>query len=149
MIAYKKERFIDIIRELPELFTKHWIEIETDHELIPLAPNWDKYIGMEKAGVLHVMAVRDEEKLVGYAFLAVLPHLHYCTTVMGWSDILYLLPSYRRGFNGIKLLTETEKMAGELGAKRLYIIAKVNRTFGRVLKRLGYVCVEEVHSKLI
>lgn len=148
-LTFKKEQFADIIGELPDLFVMHWQEIALDHSVIPLAPDWQKYINLERSNQLHIVAARDNGVLVGYFFTIVLTHLHYCTTVMAWSDIMFLRPEYRRGFAGIRLVKEAEKMVRALGAKRLYIMCKVYHDIEGLLARLGYRWVEKIFTKLL
>ena len=148
-LEYRKELFADIVKELPPLFVLHWQEIALDRDVIELAPDWKRYLAMEQAGQLHIITVRDNRVLVGYFFIVLLPHLHYCTTPMAFSDILFLLPGYRKGLAGLRLVAETEKMARALGAKRFYIMCKVYHDLDRLLARLGFKWVEKVFTKLL
>ena len=53
-ITYKKERFEDIMGELPELFYAHWVELESDKEDVPLEVDWLPAHGTARASPLQV-----------------------------------------------------------------------------------------------
>jgi N-acetylglutamate synthase-like GNAT family acetyltransferase len=149
VLTYKKERFEDIMGELPELFYAHWDEAESDKDQIPLEVDWLKYIKAEALGKLHIVAARAEGKLVGYVFLYVDTTSQNKRTIKAASDLVYISPEYRKGTEGWKLIDEAKKMARDLGAKKLYIVHKSKSGLGPLLVRKGFNPEEETHSCLL
>lgn len=153
MLAYKKERFVDLLPELPEIFYQHWLAIALNKETIPLSPAWDEYRRLEQAGFLHIMAARDGEKLVGYFFAIVHPHLHYSSVLTANSDMFYIRKEYTRGLAGAvrlrALVRASEKMFNVLGVKKVYIAIKLSKDLSKLFEREGYTIIEFVVHKLL
>lgn len=158
MITFQKELFVDIQRELPDLFYPHWEEVALDKAYIFLNPDWDKYLFLEKIGTLHIIAARDNGKLIGYYFGLVQTHLHYAHSLTAHTDIFYLAPPYRKGYIGVKLFTEAERMVRDLRAEKWYVASKLHATpHGRrktlnvkpIFDHLGFVQAENLYTKLL
>lgn len=154
-LRYQWELFHLLIQELVPLFSKHWQEIAVNKKAIKLDPNFVLYCQYEHAGVLHVLTVRAESKLVGYAFCMVGPHLHYASTTFCQIDMFWLDPVYRIGWNGIRLFKEVEARMRELkcmvimGGEKLHFKNERKKSVGRLFKRLGYRADARYYSKLI
>jgi len=146
VLRYQRERFAAIIRELPPLFAAHWAELGSEEAL---SPDWARFAGMDASGNLHCVTARDGEKLAGYFFALVTPSLHYSTILTAYSDGFFLLPEYRKGMNGVKLLTFSEKYLADLGVKKLYLVTRVGHDLTTILARLKYTPFEEIHSKAL
>lgn len=134
--------------ELPAIFCAHHVEIEDDQS-IPLDPDWSKYAHMEMIGQLHIMTARDEGILVGYYFAVVVSQLHHKQRKVAFSDMFFVLPDYRAGWNGIKLIRRTERMLKKLGVTKTYLVTKDGYPITILLKRLKYVLTELVHMKML
>ena len=149
------EPFYVIARELPPLFRRHWREMGLHKELIPLDPNWDLMMQQSLNGILHVLTVRDEERLVGYIFNVVGPHNHFKTTLHAYLDMFWLDPAYRRGLTGLKMFRENEKHLRKLGVVRilagetLHWHSKRNRQLRVLFRYLGFKAHEIMFSKLL
>lgn len=144
------QRFHEIAHELPPLFTEHWRELALNQDIIPLAPDWDRYYALDIQGVLRILTVRSEGRLVGYVFVMVGPHLHYVSTPWGHSDMFWLDPSFRQGWTGVRLFKELVRGVEAMGAKVLMVPVKLHFMNGRViklLKRLGFEPVETVMAR--
>lgn len=85
-----------------------------------------------------VLAMFDEETIVGYVSTFVLQHGHIADLV-AIIDAIYLLPEYRRGRNGLFLLEAAERCAKEMGAKTAIISAKPKSALAKILNRRYYV----------
>lgn len=154
MITYQKEWFGKIMPELPDIFYAHWQEIALEKKAIKLAPDWNRYIALEAAKMLHIMTVRDNGILIGYYFGLVSSHLHYKASLTAWSDLFFVLPEYRTaGFGligiGQRLLREAEKMLKDLGVQRHYMMTKQHLPLNMLMKRLRYKLVEKVYTRLL
>lgn len=125
-----------------------------DQAAIPLDPAWHWYVDMELSGCYHMMTVRDEGILVGYYGAIVKPHLHYKTSLTAWSDILYILPEYRKtgwglAGTGYRLICEAEKMLKDLGVQKSYLMTKAYLPIKIIVKRLKYRLTEIIYTKLL
>lgn len=145
------ERFNAIVHELPPLFNEHWRELALNQDVIPLAPDWDKYYQLDIAGALHILTARvSSGQLVGYAFTLVGPHPHYATTVWAHVDMYWLDPVYRQGWTGVRFIKALVLGAKTLGAVNLTLATKTHFADNRVtklLQRLGFVPIETIHAK--
>lgn len=152
-LQYNKERFVDIMVELPALIQKHWEDIASDKDVIKLDPAWDQYLLMEQIGHLHIITIRDKTKLIGYFFAKVAPHFHYAGSLTAWSDIFYLAREYKTGLAaGVRLrnlIRETEKMLRALKVQKVYIVSKKAHDLSGLLESEGYRFIEVVHTKLL
>ena len=144
------ERFHAIAHELPPLFREHWAELALNRDVIPLAPDWDRYYAMDVAGTLRILTMRvPSGQLVGYVFLMVGPHLHYATTLWGQVDIFWIDPVYRQGWTGIRFLKTLIRDAKSMGVVNLLMGTKTHFMQNRVtklLQRLGFKPIETIHA---
>ena len=148
-LTFQKETFAAIMPELPELFQRHWEEIAANKDVIKLDPAWDRYLQLERDGALHILTVRDGAVLAGYFFAMVHPHLHYATSLTAWSDIFWVKPEHREGWNGVKFFKAAIKMLRDLGVQKVYMVCKVKHDLEPILSRLGFKFVEKVFTKLL
>lgn len=94
---------------------------------------------MYDKGMLHVLGVWDNDRMVGYYIAFLMPHPHYASSgVMAITDVYYLLPEYRRGEWGIALFTEAERTLREKGVVKAYISCKVHQDHTKLFELLGW-----------
>ena len=153
MLTYQREHFASLILELLPLFHQHWLELGSDHEKIPLAPAYNRYLDDDRNDRLLIVTVRDGKKLVGYFFgFAYFPY-HYETTKYGMSDMFFIYKEYMQdmaaGPRLKKLFVTAENLMRDNGVKRLYISFKAKHPLAPILRRLGYRPCDEVHCKLL
>ncbi len=149
MINLASEKYSDVIEEIKPLLHNHWLEIARHRETIPLNPNYEKYVELEKVGALHIATLRDDGKLKGYCISFIQPHLHYMDCLMALNDILFIDKEYRRGTNAIRLIKFTEQALKEVGVMKSHITMKIAHDFGPVLERMGYTAIEKVYEKML
>lgn len=145
MTEIQEELFSDIMTELPELFLQHWIEVGSDREKVPLSPDWNRYLNMQKTGMLHIVTARDGGKLIGYYFGLAYPHLHYSTSLMGFCDGVFIIPE-KRGILGVRIVKAGQEMFAALGVKRVYVNTSNNKALEAILESLGYSSCDQVYS---
>lgn len=140
---------------LEDIIRRHWEEVGVHKDEMPLACNWEKYHQLAEDNILHVMAARRGERLIGYASYLVLPQLHYMRTFCAQNDAIWVEPA-ERGV-GVRLVLAAEKALAELCAPvgcRIMYHAKLHVEaerggLGRVFDRLGYKALETVHDKMV
>lgn len=141
---------------LRELAVQHWDESELYKETAPLAVDWAYLQSLERLGGYLVIAAFDDQKLVGYASYFVNKHTRSMHTTMAQGDAMYLLPEYRRGWNGVRLIRQAEAGLRQTGAVRInhaintaVRIGKRGKTVGDLLEALGYRKTGEIVGKVL
>ena len=148
----EQEDFSDAFyEEVYPLFEKHWEEIASDKDKIPLSPDYDKYYLLQDHELLKIVTCREESthELVGYTFSILSTHLHYKETMVAENDLIFVLPEHRHGWLGYRLIKETEKILKQAGCVVLQMRVKTTNDFGKVVERLGYQHSETLYRKYI
>lgn len=164
MLTFQVERFSAIREEAEPIFERHWREIAVDQERIAYAPDWSKYDAMEKSGLLHTITVRHVErstdeghgdqkvqgKLVGYFIALILHHPHYSTAGrMAMTDVYYILPEFRRGGSGAKMLAAVEHSLKALQVSKAYLSTKIHDDHSELFERMGWRLTDKCFTKLL
>ena len=136
---------MQLASDMTSLILKHHEEVEDQR--IPLAPDYNTYMEIEKLGMFHGFTARKDGKLIGYATYTTMPMLHHLTTKAAVCDLLYITPEHRGGWLGVKLLKFSESVLKDRGADLLIMNIKTKHDFGAMLKRLGYEHTEVQYSK--
>jgi hypothetical protein len=141
-LDFKWERFSRIHRELLPIFKRHWREIAIDQETVPLDPDWDYYFAVDERQLLHILTARASNgKLAGYIFNVVGSHNHYKSTRFANTEMFYLHPYFRKGWQPVRMFKENLAGLKVLGVEIAVINFKLHFQNGRVgkfLARLGY-----------
>jgi hypothetical protein len=151
-LLYQVEAWSDCWPEMAPLWPAHWREVATDQATIPLDVDHASYAAFEAAGALHVVTVRDPQRggqLVGYHLTIVRPHLHYRTTLMGFTDVFWLHPDYRRGPAGLRLFRCVEETLRAKGVQKLFTGTKRSLDLSRLFERLGWTSTEVLFTKYL
>jgi GNAT superfamily N-acetyltransferase len=148
-MEFSVEKWSDVLPEMKGLFELHYREIASFQDRIKLDPDFDVYFALEATGKLHVVTARDDGQLIGYHLSVVTPHMHYKNTLCAHMDVLFLLPEYRHGMAGVKLLKYAEKSLIERGVPWLINGTKKVHDFGPILERLGYKVREVIYEKFV
>jgi len=152
-LRFRWEGLHSLARELLPLFQQHWQEIALDRDIVPLDPDWDNYYDLATTGKLHVLTAREEDGyLVGYVFNLIGGHLHYNSTKFAHTEMFWLMPEYRFGWNGFKLLKYNLRGLKQRGVVVSTINIKLgfkNARVGQLLARLGYAPTDIVLRKVL
>jgi hypothetical protein len=151
-LSFRWESFHKLSPELAPLFKRHWREIALDQKSIPLDPDWDCYFALDMRGILHVLTARSGKTLVGYIFNLVGPHNHYASTRFAHTEMFWLAPEHRKGWQPVRMFLEN--LAG-LKAREVQV-ATINfklhfqdARVGKLLARLGYAPTDIVMRKML
>lgn len=146
---------------LDDLIALNWEEVEGANPKMPLHVNWNAMRSLERAGVLKSMILRKDGQFIGYSAYYVQPVLHHASTVWAVADVVYVDPDYRKGWAGVYIIRQGEKMLRELGVKVLYIAVKHpgvpsdlgykrgRDSVGLLLQKLGFARFEEAWVKYL
>lgn len=149
--SFQREALNDVIGEIGPLLTRHWHEVAHYHD-IPLTPNWAAYAQLQALGALRIYTGRDDGKdrlLIGYSVFTVHQGVHYALSSEADEDLLFVLPEYRKGRFGLKLMQfaerELEAEGVQLIKRRTKVAERLN--FGAMLERMGYEPIDVVYGK--
>lgn len=150
-LTFQVEPISAVLRDAKELFPRQWQELGLDKDKISgIAPHEQRYLELEKLGILHPVTVRADGRMVGYYIAAICEHLHYQGAgLMAHTDLYYLLPEYRKGGCGAKMLIFLEKTLKEKGVVKIYASTKVHADRGPLFEALGFKLTDRIFTKYI
>lgn len=146
MLEFQREAMKDILPELQEITARACAEV--GHQELEFDADWDMYLAMEAANRLWMMTARIGGSLAGYNIF-LLYHPHYKSSRVAQNDAIYLMPEYRRGKHGIKLIRHAEIALAALGIQKIFYHSKPRNSFGGLLDSLGYDRSATIHTKTI
>lgn len=135
------------------LWQKHYAEIALDQDVCPLDPDWQQYFLQDELGALHILTARARTgKLAGYVINVVGAHKHYNSTRFAHTEMFWLHPYFRKGWQPVKMFLENLRGLKEREVAVATINFKLHFKEGRVgklLYRLGYVGTDIVMRKVL
>jgi GNAT superfamily N-acetyltransferase len=149
MIKFQVECLDTCLEDSQSLLKKHWEEIALNKDQVPLDPDWLTYQSLDENGRLFIITARDEGRLVGYSVYFLSRNFHYQSLFVAESDIFYLLPEYRKGLVGMKLLKFSEQALKNIGVNKIVSRIKIKNDIGLIFERMGFEPIERVYAKLI
>jgi|SRR5579864_809106 len=148
MITFQVESLASWAKDLEPLAPLHYKELSLDG-FKPLLKT-DKYLEFENMGILNIITARDDGKMIGYYFVAIIPHLHYAEAgLMGFTDMYFLHPEYRKGTIGIRFIQFVEQVLKGKGAVKIYVSCKVHRDLQPFWEGCGYRFSDKMFTKLL
>lgn len=106
---FARENYATVVEDIQRLLPLHHDEVALDKDAIPLDPDLPKYQVLDERGLIVIYTVRTEEcRLVGYAIYAVHLHLHYKTTKVAVSDLVFVEKEHRNFGAGSGLMAFVE-----------------------------------------
>lgn len=149
MISFQVENWSTIKDEASTLWADHWEEVGQNKIKMQLNPDLNKLDNLNSSGMLHIVTVRFEGKLIGYHASFIDTLVHYKHILAGTSDLYWIHKDYRKGSTGIKLFQEVERTLKARGVQILYDCTKLYLDHGKLFQHLGYKAIERKYSKWI
>ena len=148
-VTFQVEDFASLYPEAAPLLEKHWLEVAPYKDLCWLNPDVGAYEKAQAASVLWIATARDGQRLVGYLWLVVAPHLHYKHVLQATDDIHFLHPAYRNAGLVLKFFrfAEHEMRKRGVGIMTLRTKAAPALNHGAIFERLGYDKQDIVYTK--
>lgn len=146
-MKYQQEFYFTLRKDIEELIKLHWEEVALNKEAIKLNPDYERYEELDAQGVLKFFSARENGELVGYFAVVVQKSLHYQDHLFANNDVLFLHPKHRKGLTGMKLIRFAENCLKADGVSLLTINTKTHLPFDALLKRMGYIHIENIYSK--
>ncbi len=143
------ELLADCLDELKPLFSLHWKEVAAYQDDIELDPDYDRYLQMEKAGVIRSYVLRADGRVVGYWIFFVTPHPHYRQDRFAVNDIVYVDPEYRRADITPHCFHAVEQELRREGVSVITYHMKTYKPFQSLLEGLGYDHLEHLYGKCV
>jgi hypothetical protein len=147
-ITFQVENVAAMRRDAFPLLAKHYDEIAQFKEVQELDPDWEAYEAMEKAGKLWIMTAREGSRLVGYIVMFISTDLHYRKLLKATEDVHFILPEYRKGLLGYRMLVKTKQAMKEKGVRATNFRTKANSDHGLLFERLGGILHDKVYTIL-
>ena len=146
MISYQKETVSSFLKDAYPLFDEHHKEVSERQDLIKHDLNVKQIQVMEDRSMLEILTVRDDGKLIGYHTWILFKALHFKSVLTASSDLLFILPEYRKGLFGYKFLKWSLSVIKKRKPQRVLIGIKPKNDFSKILKRLGANHFETTYS---
>ena len=145
-ISYQIEPLDFVKSDILSLIEFHYEETAQFKTVQKLDPDWEAYAALERTGRLWTMTVRDRGILVGYIVMIVGRALHYKSIVMASEDIHYLLPEYRKGLTGYRLLAKAKQAMKDKGVKLMLMRCKAKQSHAALFERLDGELADLVYA---
>jgi GNAT superfamily N-acetyltransferase len=147
--SYQRESVNDALDGgADELAKLHWEEVEMHRHELGFVPDWARMAAWEDEGRFVGFTVRHTKRVVGYMAFHLTDGYH-TTKRVATEDGLYLLPAHRRGLTAVRLIRYAEQALRQLGAGEIHVITKAGTTADRLMDRLGYPAVSNLHIKVL
>lgn len=145
MVEFAVEK-IGVLWQNMDVVQAHYEESAQFKQVQKLDPDFEAYDRAEQADKLWVMTARDGEKLVGYIVMLLSADMHYRKMRRATEDIHFILPEYRKGLTGYRMLSETKRAMQEKGVHTVTFRTKAEASHGVLFERLGGVLHDLVYT---
>lgn len=142
------ERLRDVFDEWKSFHAEHWNELALNKETVPLNPNYKQYKTLDDAGMITFVALREDERMVGYYVGFLMSDLHYQILTCSM-DIFYVHSSVRGRHGGIRLFRAVKRELERLKVRRWFVGEKLHKPSGRLFLALGFKPIETYYSLMI
>jgi len=148
-MIFALESLANVKEDIKPLIEKHWELVALNQGVIKLNPDWEKYAQMDQSGLLRIFTARKNNELVGYCVLVVSQSLHYKDHIFANNDVVFVLPDYREGMTGYKLIKYAEDYCRENNVSLLNINTKVHLPFDSLMLGMDFELIERIYSKYL
>lgn len=143
MITIQRERASEVVEEIVPLLVSHWKEVNKDLDVPNLNPDFSVYLDADDQGMLVVLTVRDDGKLIGYAVDNINYNTRYQMDAAN-NDIMYVSPDYRHTNTFKDLNTAMEQELRKMG---IQLRTMKFKTKEKKPNSLGYLHIENTYFK--
>lgn len=147
-MEYAIEKLTSNFDQIEPLLALHWAEIANNRDVVKLNPDWEKYAKIDASGLVTFFTVRDGGRLVGYSLFITFPLLHYKDVITATNDIIFLLPEYRKGTCGTRLIKMCHDELMKSGVDKILWHVKPHSDWSPILERMGYKLEEKIFGFL-
>ena len=145
--VFQREAFVDFFDEAIPLLRLHYAEIAHFKD-IPLDVDVERYLQIERAGMLRIYTARLDGNLVGYAVFFISTNGHYKASLQAVQDVIYLDPARRNSRIGLGLLDFCDAELRREGVQVvMHHVKLAHPALGRILSRKGYAPIDVIYAK--
>jgi len=148
MITYQEEDVDGFRNEVKPLLDAYYDALIVEHDL-PFEPDYAAYVDAQERGHMVCISCRDDGKLVGLTCFFIQPYLYSHRYLIATEDLFYIDPEYRKGWAGIRMLKEAEKVLKSRGVGIINVVCKAHQDKTPLYERLGYGYTEKHFSKRV
>ena len=92
--------------------------------------------------------INSDDEIVGYSIFRITEHPHHQSKLIGYQDVIYIHPDYRKGIAGLKFYKYIEKELSE-EVDALIISHTFKKDLSPLFERMGYNALEISYIKEI
>ena len=148
MITYQEEDAETFRGDVEPLLTAYYDETIVDLGL-KFDADFAAYIDANERGRMVCIGARDDGKVIGIACFFITPYLYSRNYILAIQDLLYIVPEYRKGWTGIRLIKTAEKLLKSRGVGMIDLVCRPHMDNTSLYERLGYKYAEKRFSKLV
>jgi hypothetical protein len=155
-LSFNEIPFMDFWTEicLTEMVMNHWNEVGTFRDVLFFNPDYERYVNLEKNGMLHVLTARSGKRLVGYMTAMLTPHPRDKKAKLGYIMDMYCVPHFRKMHLGLKMQKSMDAHLTVQGANIIQMSERASHSEkpgrrGGYLERYGYKKIETVYAKVV
>ena len=140
----------DFFMEEGGILSDHWKALSSNPDKIILKPNIQKYKELQDSGVLFNIVAYEDNIMVGYVVMFIMPHIHYTDDKFAMVDVIYADPLYRNSKIGITLINKAEELCrSEKVSVLTYHTKPSHNTIEKILYRKGFSHFENIIGKTL
>lgn len=148
MITYQEEEAEDFKADVEPLLSRYYDETIVDIGL-QFDADFAVYIDANQRGRMICVSAREDGKVIGISCFFLTPYLYSRGYMMAIQDLLYIVPEHRKGWVGIRLIKESEKVLKSRGVGIIDLACRPHMDNTVLYERLGYKYAEKRFSKLV
>jgi GNAT superfamily N-acetyltransferase len=150
VISFQPEHWSHFSQDASALFPLHWAELAVNQDHIKLDCDYERYQKLDDMGMLYVLTARSESRLIGYVVCFLITHMHYKSSGMfALADMYFLLPEYRKGGCGAKMLMAMEQDLKKMGVTQAHMSCKVHQDHSKLFDRMGWKLTDYTFIKYL
>ena len=147
--VYAVELYKQVKEEAKNLMVRHYSELAVNGDDGLFDPDEQQYEWLCDRGMLSIVTVRTEGKLVGYHASFLKTHMHRRSLLTAYTDTFYIAPEHRKGFVGYRLFKYVADVLARRGVKWVYAGVRLSKDVGAILERQGYRKFEQTYLKVL
>ena len=146
--TFHVERYGHALEELMPLHRLHWAETEKYRHGLPLNPDYERFLALERAGRLMLFTIRKNGELVGHTTMKLFESMH-TQTIVAEEDSLFLREDCRGGWKILRFIDYAATYLGRQGAREVRVSAKLSNRANKLLERVGFLPTAMMMVKMI
>lgn len=139
-------------REGEPMFRANWALVNDACADLPLEPQWDRWIALDRAGGAQCVTARIGWRLAGYAIHCIGPSLIYGGALVASAHALYIEPAELAGAKALRLsrlIAFADRELERRGVVKTWHGERTGHALGPFLRRNGYRAEERHWGRML